>query len=506
MKKTIFLVIASLLVIGLVLPGCTDDSGDVEEFDRWITFAVAGPMNDIQGEAHWAGAEMARDEINDGDAGGVDVGGTIYRIELVQVDTNEVAGTPDEGVTALEAVVDDVDFVVGGYHSEAVVVYREVVMNAEKIFMNCGAIMDSLQYSVVDDYDTYKYWFKASPTNRFFATLSIFKMTETIGSLLKDALIARGTDVLDDYEVGELDKLRVAIVVENLTWWDDLLKVAQIWLPILGFDVVGTWRPSTTATDITTELTAIAAEKPHIIFTTFNGPVGLTYSKQRAEFTIPAVTLGINLEGQLKGAWDATNQGCQYDILWDTWAEGMAVTPKSVDWFNDYVAKTGDYPLDSAATYDAIYSLKAAIEATDSLDADDLIPYMETQSYTSIGAMSTYYPMPDVDLGGGVYALSEEQVRTLYDLYDYGWNYVQNEWKCAFPLPNGPHCAHDIVYGPGYVTGIGSQWQDGHKVGIWPMDLGDDYDETLTDQYGCWNLEYPGTVDVVIPIDWFLTL
>jgi branched-chain amino acid transport system substrate-binding protein len=40
-----------------------------------------GPMAFVQGEHHWNGAEMARDEINK--AGGVNVGGKRMRIELV---------------------------------------------------------------------------------------------------------------------------------------------------------------------------------------------------------------------------------------------------------------------------------------------------------------------------------------------------------------------------------------------------------------------------------------
>src|SRR5262249_3397984 len=38
-----------------------------------IKIAVLGPMAFVQGENHWAGAEMARDEINK--AGGISVGG-----------------------------------------------------------------------------------------------------------------------------------------------------------------------------------------------------------------------------------------------------------------------------------------------------------------------------------------------------------------------------------------------------------------------------------------------
>jgi len=143
-----------------------------------------------------------------------------------------------------------------------------------------------------------------------------------------------------------------------------------------------------------------------------------------------------------------------------------------------------------------------AIEATNSLEADDIIFYLETHSYTGAAGKTAYYPMPGINLGGGEYALSEAQVQALYDLDSYGKTYVQSQWQVA--ASGGPHIAHDVVYGPGYQTGIGSQWQDGHKVGVWPMDLGDEYDEAFTDQYGCWNFEYPGTVDVVIPIEGFL--
>ena len=502
MKRIVFLIIASLLVLGLVLPGC---GGDAEpDFDQYITFAVTGPMDDRQGEHHWAGAEMARDAIND--AGGVDVGGTIYGIKLVEVDTNEVAGTPAEGVNALTAVISGVDFVVGGFRTEAVVAYREVAMDEKVIFLNCGAATGTLQYSVVSNYDRYKYWFKATPYNETFLVKSLLKMTATIGGAFKAALVAMGSDVIDEYEVGAPDKLRVAIVMENLTWADGMVAAANYYLPLLGFNVTGTWRPSATATSITTELGEIEATYPHIIFTAFSGPVGLTYSKQRAELEIPALTLGINVENQSKGAWYATNQGCQYDIFLDTWAENMSVTATSVDWFNAFVTKVGDYPLYNAATYDAIYTLKVAIEAEDSLNAAVLIPYLETHTYMGVGAKTGYYPMGAIDLGGGVFALNETQVTDLYDLASYNWTYAQDDWRCGYTAgpTQQPHIFHDTVYGPGWQTGIGSQWQDGAKVGIWPMVLAaPGTPGPWIDQYGDWNFAYNGTATIHLPTEWF---
>jgi hypothetical protein len=310
------------------------------------------------------------------------------------------------------------------------------------------------------------------------------------------------------------DKLRVAIVIENLAWMDAMVSRAQLYLPILGFSVVGTWRPSATATDITTELTAIAAAKPHIIFTCISGPVGLTYSKQRAALAIPAMTIGINVECQAKGAWAATNQGCNYDIMLDNFAENVAITPKTVAWFNAYVAKTGEYPIYNAVTYEAIYGLKKAIEAKDSINSDDLIPYMETTPYTE-GVSATkvaHYPMPGVDLGDGKYALSEAQALALYPHIATGYKDVQLGWVTGYRQEHwlvtsdegvGAHYAHDLVFGVGYSTGIGSQWQDGHKVGVWPIALGAGYDEAKTTKYGNWNFQYSGTVAVQIPTAWF---
>ena len=428
----------------------------------------------------------------------------------------------DEGVAALQTVIEDVDFVVGGLTTENVVVYREVAMAAQKIFMNCGALTGSLQFSVVTDYTNYKYWFKVAHTNETFLIKSLFKMTITIGDILKNILLSYGDDVAADYRVPEDGKLRVAILMENLPWADGMVAAAQTYLPIFGFALVGTWRPSPTATDISTELSQIAAAKPHIIFTSFAGPVGAVYSKQRVELGIPAMTIGINVPGQLKSHWANTEGKCNGEIQTDTWPEGLENTAKTTAFFNAFMAKTGEYPLYTAGTYDAIYSLKEAIEAVsaahgcddiadvvDPGNIDAFIQYLETSSYTGTAWTTAYYPMPAITLSAtspGLDALSEAQVSKLYDLASYGQTYDQNQWLCGYVSGvQQPHIAHDLVYGPGYVTSIiGSQWQNGHKVGVWPMDLGDDYDAALTDQYGCWNFEYPGTADVVIPIEGFL--
>jgi branched-chain amino acid transport system substrate-binding protein len=466
-------------------------------------------MDDVQGQHHWAGAKMARDEINA--AGGVDVGGTSYDIVLVEVDTEEATEGEDgsTGSARLLAVIDDVDFVVGGFRTEVVGVYREVAITAQKLFMNCGAATGALQFDVVKDYDTYKYWMKATPYNETFLVKSLLRMTATIGGTLAGTLaVVEGMNpawVKDDYKmsnaVGGLP--RVELLFEDAAWCAGMIPAAQYYLPGLGFNVTGLTLVSPTAADISTELSAIEARKPHIIFTAFSGSVGAVYSTTRVSLGIPAMTIGINVPGQSLTHWANTGGDCVGEVMLDTWAVNMSLTDTTLDFFNAYLAETGDYPVYTAGTYDAIYAVVTAIEATDSLDSDVLIPWLEDSEITGVGATTAYYPMPAIEIIPDVlYALNQTQKE---DLYGTDWAYVQSEWMVGWYDPGSgpiqqPHIAHDTVYGPGYQTGIASQWQDfsgeGHKVGVWPMIL----PGPSIDQYGDWDFQYDGTMPLYLPI------
>jgi len=515
LKKILYLILASLLVLGVVLVGCAPaEEEEEEEEENFITIAVAGPMTDLQGQNHWDGATMAMEAINA--AGGVDIGGTKYTVQLVKVETKEATEGEDgsTGTANLQAVIDDVDFVMGGFRTEVVSVYRDVAMDAHKIFFNCGAATGSLQFSVVTDYDNYKYWFKSTPYNETFLVKSCLKMTATIGNVLKGTLAAyeAAGAVKDAFKLSTAvgGKLRAHIVMENAAWCAGMVLAAQAYLPLLGFTVTGTTLLSPTATDISTEMNAIKALNPHIIFTAFSGSVGAVYSTAKADLGIPAVTMGINVPGQEIDHWANTDGACEGEIMLDTWAVGLANTGKTVAWFNDFVDEFGRYPVYTAGTYDAIHVICNAAEETGSLDPAVLIPWLEDPDNAYTEGVSSpkvgFYPMPEITVTAGqLYALSAAQVADWYNLASYNKTYNQAEWMCGFASGvQQAHIAHDLVYGPGLVTGVGSQWQlvegDGAKVGIWPLNLGSAYNAALTDQYGNWNFAYPGTKKYILKI------
>jgi len=518
LKKILFLIIATLLVLGLVLPGCGGGQQEEEEEENIITIAVCGPMTDLQGQNHWDGANMAADEINA--AGGVDIGGTKYTVELKQVETYEsIEGESGDRARAnLLAVIDDVDFVIGGFRTEVVTVYREVAMDAGKVFINCGAATDSLQFSVVTNYDRYKYFFKGTPYNSTFLVTSLLKMTGSVGGVLKSTLAgldtaSNGTYVKTDYKVPANGKLRVAILMENLSWCEGMVVAAQLYLPTkLPLTVTGTWLVSATATDITSELSAIEATKPHIIFVAFSGSVGAVYSIQKAQLGIPAMTIGINVPGQQKIHWENTDGACEGELILDTWGDGMYQTDYTEDWFNAFVEEFGRYPVYTAGTYDAIRNLCKGAAAKDSLDSDDIVDWLEDPANAMTDSAASpkimYYPMPDVTITAGTkYALSEAQVEALYP--DSPVSYNQSQWLCG--VQSMPCIAHDLVYGPGYMTGVGTQWHSvegvGKKVGAWPKQLAPTGTPIptlialgLADQYGNWNFQYPGCQKLILPI------
>src|SRR5689334_3460732 len=181
-------------------------------FAQTIKIAVLGPMAFVQGENHWAGAEMARDEINK--AGGISVGGKRRQVELVRADTNEIQSVPD-ATNAIERVItrDKVDFLIGGFRSEAVLAMQEVAMDYKKIFLGCGAADAKLGANVEKSYDRYKYWFRVSPLNSPGLGKTLFAVLGSIAGQIRADL--------------KKETPKVAILAEKVIWTEAIVKAAQ---------------------------------------------------------------------------------------------------------------------------------------------------------------------------------------------------------------------------------------------------------------------------------------
>jgi len=372
-----------------------------------IKFAILGPMAFVQGENHWAGAEMARDEINK--AGGISVGGKKRQVEVIKIDTNEIQSVPD-ATNAMERAVtrDKADFLVGGFRSEAVLAMQEVAMDNKKLFMGVGAAASKLGENVEQNYDRYKYWFRVSPTKDVDLSRTLFAVLGSVAEQIRKDL--------------KRESPKVAIVAEKAAWTEGLVKAVQTNLPKMKMEVVGLWQPSAVATDVTEELSAIKRADADIVFTIISGPLGIVLGRQMGELQLPAVAWGINVEAQKDGFWQATGgKGNNVSTL-DTYDE-VEMTRKTIPFVRAFKARFGKGPISTAATYDVIYELKDAIEHVGSLDPDKLIPYLENTEFVGTAAVVTYDKR------------------------------------------------HDLVWEVGKTAGIAVEWQDGRRVPFWPPQI-----------------------------------
>jgi branched-chain amino acid transport system substrate-binding protein len=372
-----------------------------------IKIAILGPMSFVQGEHHWNGAEMARDEINK--AGGINVGGKRMQVELVRADTNEIQSVPD-ATNAIERVItrDKVDFLIGGFRSEAVLAMQEVAMDYKKLFLGVGAAHSKLGLNVESNYERYKYWFRVSPTKDVDLARTLFAVLGTIGQQIR-------TDL-------KTDTPKVAILAEKAVWTEGLVAAAQKTLPALKMEVVGLWQPSAVATDVTAELSAIDRSGAHIVFTMLSGPVGISVGRQMGERNMKAVAWGINVEGQKEEFWQAAAGKAQFVSTLDTYSE-VEYTPKTIAFVKAYRARIKKAPTYTAATYDAIMMLKDAIEKEGTTNADKLVAHIEKMEHVGTGAVATFDKR------------------------------------------------HDLVWAVGKTSGIAVQWQDGKKVPFWPPNI-----------------------------------
>ena len=370
-----------------------------------IKVGVIGPMQFIQGKHHWDGALMAQDEINN--AGGVQVGKKKYKIELVKADSNEFL-SPTDATNAMEMLMtrDKVNFVVGGFRTESVLAMQDIAMDYKTIFLGCGAATKEICDRVGEDYDRYKYWFRNTPFNNIYLAKTSFIHLATVGAIMRKAL--------------GIETPKVAIVAEKQAWVEAMIKASEATIPKLGLEIAGIWQPSQTATDVTAELSAIQRADAQIIYTIFSATVGVTFAKQIGELKLPLAQVGINVEAQKDGFMEATGGMGNYVMTMNTYARGVEYNETTAPFVDGYIKRFGEVPTYTADTRGAIIMLTECAKRAGSLDADKIVPEIEK------------------------------------------WDEKEPAGRVKFDKN------HDVIFGPGYVTSLGVQWQDGKLVGVWP--------------------------------------
>ncbi|MDI6726975.1 MAG: ABC transporter substrate-binding protein [Smithellaceae bacterium] len=410
--------VLAVIVVTIYIGSVMAQSGEIK-------IGVIGPMAFTPGEHMWYGAKLAEAEING--RGGISVGTKKYTVKVIKIDSNEEQSVPD-AANAMERAVtyDKVDFLIGGFRTEAVFAMQDVAMDYKKIFIGIGAAHPELCARVASKYDRYKYWFRVTPLNSNYLGQIIFILVGMVGDVVTR-------------ELG-IAEPKVAVIAEKAVWADPVVEAAKTVLPGMGMELVGVWRPSFKATDVTAELTAIRGSGAHIIFTAFAGAVGIVYAKQWGELKIPAASVGINAEAQKAGFWKATGGLGNYELTANALAR-VKITPKTIPFHDKFTKNYGDFPHYTAVgAYDGINLLIGALERAKVLDSDRVVTEMEKSDFTGVA---------------GRLVFSKD---------------------------------HDVTWGPGHVTSVGTQWQNGKLQCVWPVP-----------EYSWQGVKYEGSTNYKLP-------
>jgi branched-chain amino acid transport system substrate-binding protein len=495
LKKIVFLVIASLLVIGLVLPGCGGGGGGgaytpIRELKTagTLTIGVTGAMGFEQGLDAAFGAEVAA-----ADVGSFSVGNQSLTVTIKRVETNEILDPGGaSGTAAVASAIGQCDFMIGGFRTEGVVVYREPIMSANMTYLSCGVATESLAHSVITNYDRYQWFFRVNPFNDFLVSVmqsKIFTLAYALGSGYVEYINAT---YWHNLTYGFIPK--VAIVAEDAEWSRVGRDKAMGELGPAGFNILvgqGLWLVNPLATDVTSTLNAIhtADPKTNIIYTILSGPVGTTFAKQANGVFPGTLLVGTNVEAQGAEFPSSTLGGCNMEIFTDFVAPGVNMTPQTEGFVSDFAAYAAahskpnyKWPIYTAGTFDAVKALVEALQAKGYVEGStvkyvdtDIVSFMETNTREAATAKKTgEYPKWDGVTTGtfhdypghnqtGLPALNQGQVLAIYPWLPSAyfaaggqvvpWTYDSDDWTMA------PHTTHDLIFGTNWTVGIGSQWQ-----------------------------------------------
>jgi len=446
-KKWVGVILSLTLVISLVVIGGVPSPALAKGTPSAIKIVVFGPMKIPLGQHQWHGAEIGAEEINA--KGGISIKGKKVPIELIKVDDNCFGSVADASTAMVRAITRlKADFLLGGYTTEATIPQMEIAMDHKKIFMAIGTNSTIIGDKVQENYARYKYafhnqCFSARVESGYYMPLWCEKVAKSVRKGLG----------------WPADKtLKVAVIAEKAAWSnffvDEFEKPGTYspfggeWMSKLNIELVGVWRPARMATNVTAELTAINGKKPHLVAVFTTGPVGVSVSKQLRELEIPALPFACNISAMNLKHWDITGGGCEGLSMFSPYAR-CGLGEKTISFFDKFEAKVKQWPIYTAATYDALYMIQNAIEKTGSLDPDVLVPVFEKAELS-------------LSLG-----------------------------KCAF------NKKHEAKYGRKWIPQPYVQWQAGKLVSVWP-----DGGTSIFDSD--WKGYRPeGTADFLLP-SWFI--
>jgi branched-chain amino acid transport system substrate-binding protein len=353
---------------------------DLDQSDDTIRIGVCADLDNILGKMVWQEVVLAVEQVNSN-------GGVLgKKFEVVAVDDDSESQLPDSVVATKELTrlinVEGADFIInsglGGFSS----VYQEIIAEHKKILFDGYVTDDGLTQKVLDNYDRYKFYFRAGINNRTSATKGVTDMCSVFREHTgfdKIALIQHDTP-------GTVEKQTIYVnsLTEN------------------GFDVVYTTRIPLDTFDFTSFFASAEASGTEIAYCTIVTSAGLAFVNEYNTRQSPMVLLGpINPVG-FSTAWQITEGKCEYisTNIYPT-AANYPITSKTMAFIEAYKERWDTSTAASGALYDVVrFILPDAIERAGTIETEKVIEALETTDIeTSLAQHFVFTESHDIMLG-----------------------------------------------------------------------------------------------------------
>lgn len=367
--------------------------------------------------------------------------------------TADSAGRPDQAPLALQDLVGrGAQVVTGLFFSEELIGALPMIPVLRKLFLGTGASTPAATIRVSQDYNNFKFFFRAGPINSFLILQAA--ITFAIGFLEKG-----------------LGWNAIVLLAEDAAWTAPITGGFPLLLQAAGsnLQVVDTIRYAEDTTDFTSlfnrAVSAMSGKTGG--FFTVMAHTGTRPSAQWAAQQVPLPLVGINVQAQ-DGRFNLLTQGASESIVTLTTAARAPVTAATIPFADAFAAFTDIHPgvtipsYNAFSSYDALGMLKAAVESAGVLPTDEASTTAVIEELEKFGAPGADGKPTNLFVGttGNLGFYQRGEITP-----------VAPALLVANGLPPTQDFPHDVRFGPGLAEGLWIQWQGGQQEVIFPPNL-----------------------------------
>ena len=350
--------------------------------EETIKIGVVGDLDMTFGSAAFQGALLAAEQINA-------EGGILGRnVEIIGADSDAEAGGADISVAsaALTKLItyDKVDYIITSDGAYNLPPYQDIVAEQKKILFAVRSTSETLTQRVMDDYNTYKYFFRVFYPN----------MTSAIDGMLDCILTVRDLTGFN----------KVAYLMEDLTFIEPMSAGFDYYLPeVYGFELVYQGKCPPMTMDFSSYFAAIEASGAEIVVPVIFTQAAIPFVKEWHDREAPFVLWGNLGIAQDSFFWGATEGKCDHvATVGVPTIAGYPLTGKTVPTRDAYVDRWGEVPnAIASAAYDSVrFILFDAITRAGTTETDAVIEALEeTDVETSMAEHFVFTSSHDVMIG-----------------------------------------------------------------------------------------------------------